>query len=441
MSYKYDLSQAAKFIFDGALRRVNAEEAVRSALRIVGTDLVVDDGAAIVDLSRTIYVVAIGKAAYQMAFGLQSVAGEYVKTGVITGIKPALSGWGGTLWQEFNGGHPLPNQESVAAAKACIQMLQKANAERAPVIFLISGGGSAMMELPRDPEIDLDEIRKLNHLLVTSGASIAEINSVRRSVSVVKGGGLAAMAPNSHQVSLIISDTQQDDVTTVASGPSLPPELNLPNAADVVERYKIVDKIPEAILTLINDRQLIPDQKATNNSFHVLLDNRTIVDRAAEISRDLGFVTETDQPKHDDLIEDGVETFLRRSLSLRESTGNGKSVCFISGGEFGCEVKGKGLGGRNSETVLRLGLLAEDLAVPYEFAFLSVGSDGIDGNSPAAGGIVDRELLSKARSHGADPLSFLQNSDSYTFLDRFDAAIVTGPTGTNVRDIRLVLVR
>src|SRR5690606_22155226 len=134
-------------------------------------------------------------------------------------------------WLEFVGGHPLPNEESLKAAKACCEMLERANAEKAPVVFLISGGGSAMMELPSDPNISLSDLRQLNDLLVTSGVSIAEINSVRRSVSAVKGGGLALKAANCEQVSLIISDTRAGDITSVASGPSLLPDEGLPNAA------------------------------------------------------------------------------------------------------------------------------------------------------------------------------------------------------------------
>lgn len=439
MTINQELISAAKDIFSEALKRVDAAAAVRAAVRIDGSNLLIRDEQAI-DLSKSVYVVAIGKAAYQMASALDSVAGMHIKEGVVSGAKPAC---GSSLlrptWQKFFGGHPLPNEESLRAAKACLAMLDRANRDKASVFFLISGGGSAMMDLPSDQRLKLSDLRDLNQILVTSGASIQEINSVRRAVSAVKGGGLALKALHTRQVSLIISDTRSDDVTSVASGPSLLPSADIPDPIEVVEKYALEKRLSDIVMQVLRERDRDHANIQVDSRFRVLLDNRQLVDRTAEIAKELGFETKTDDGEHDEMIEEGVLGLLDRAAKFKRSVRSGKPICFVSGGEFGCEVRGSGIGGRNCETVLTAGLLTEAADDFRQFAFLSAGTDGVDGNSPAAGGVIDKDTIKAARSKGLDPARYLENSDSYTFLKELDAAIEIGPTGTNVRDLRIVL--
>lgn len=438
MTSNQELIFAAKEIFREALKQVDAGAAVRNAVRVDGSNLLIR-GKPALDLSRSLYVVAIGKAAYPMAEAIDRIAGKYVKAGVVSGTKPARGGTAcGSAWLKFFGGHPLPNEESFKAAKACLALLDGAGVEKAPIVFLVSGGGSAMMELPRDPRVTLSDLRELNQVLITSGATIAEINSVRRAVSAVKGGGLALRAPNSRQISLIVSDTRAGDFTSVASGPSLLPDAKVPDPAGVVEKYSLNKSMPHSLVQFLEGAKPETSRRLSDSQSHVLLNNNKLVKHAVEIAEGFGFHTGCDLVEHDEMIEEGITELLHRALAFKRSA-PGKPVCFLSGGEFGCEVKGSGIGGRNCETVLRVGLFAEQGAELRNFAFLSAGSDGIDGNSSAAGGVINENTLGTARSRGFDPGKYLENSDSFTFLKEAGATIETGPTGTNVRDLRILL--
>jgi hydroxypyruvate reductase len=366
------LRRYAREIFDFALSSVDPRKAVLRAI--------VDRGSYLdVSASHPIYAIAIGKAASSMAFGLQDAIGARLTAGVISA--PKFSETLAPVWKVFEGGHPLPNEESLAAAQAAFALLDRANAERAVVIFLVSGGGSAMME---SPTISLDDLRRLNELLVACGARISEINAVRRVFSRIKGGRLAEYASNARIVTLIISDTNKGDEANVASGPTLSPLINSP--------------------------------------YEVLLDNSTALEAAHQKASELGFAATIVHHICEQPIEEGCELLLRENAD-----------CVISGGEFSCPVRGDGVGGRNLETVLRLAM-----QMPGGVA-LSAGTDGIDGNSPAAGAIADGTTLARARNLGLDPHDFLTRSDSYNFFEKLNDLIVTGPTGTNVRDLRILL--
>lgn len=434
-----ELSLAARRIFKEALKRVDAGKAVHNAVRIEGSALRICDEPSGIGRSDSLSVVAIGKAAYPMAAAFDRVAGKHIGAGVVSGVKPGADPCIGPNWREFCGGHPLPNVESLEAARACLDLLERAGAERSPIVFLISGGGSAMMEMPRDPRITLADLRELNRVLITSGAAIAEINSIRRAVSAVKGGGLALRASGSKQISLIVSDTMVGDAASVASGPSILPGGNVPDPLEVIGKYGLRSSIPLSVERFLEEGYTRPAADLAHSQHHVLLDNREAVDCTVEVAESIGFLTGRDLAEHDEMIEGGVAGFLDRALAFKRSAPAGRPVCFISGGEFGCVVKGPGIGGRNCETALRTGLLAEKDAELRDFAFLSAGTDGIDGNSPAAGSVIDNITLPAARSRGIDPLQYLENSDSFTFLREAGATIDTGPTGTNVRDLRIFL--
>jgi hydroxypyruvate reductase len=179
-----------------------------------------------------------------MAFGLEDALGDRLSAGVIVSTSRHLS----PCWQRFRGGHPLPNEASLAAARAAFTLLDRANDEKATIIFLISGGGSAMIEWPISDDISLDDLRSANQDLVSCGARIAEINSVRRAFSAVKGGGLARRAPQARMFTLIVSDTNPGDEASVASGPTLNPPVDAPNAIDVVEHYHLETVLPKSIM-------------------------------------------------------------------------------------------------------------------------------------------------------------------------------------------------
>ncbi len=437
-----ELTRLAKEIFFAALKRADAGRAIRDAVRLRGGVLDVAGERIDLDQLGAVYVVAIGKAAYPMAAELDRILDGHIKTGLISGAKPPSFDHAFTdVWTQFEGGHPLPNEASIDAAKACLEMLERADSEAALVIFLISGGGSAMMEVARDAGVTLSELRETNRVLVTSGASISEINSVRRRISAIKGGGLARTAPDCRQITLLISDTFADDITSIASGPTLSPAEGLPDAVSVIKKYELEPLLPVRVKELILNTQVDDGKFPSASAARVLLDNRTATNAAAEAASSAGLLVEGLSNEYDAHIADGCRVLFEKCLALKSSAASGETVCLVSGGEFGCEVVGRGLGGRNMETALRLALLAEEKGIDAEFAFLSGGTDGIDGSSPAAGAVADHHSLRKATEMKLDPRSFLADSDSFTFFDRIGGAIMTGPTGTNVRDIRILLMR
>jgi len=371
------------------------------------------------EISAPVYSIAIGKAATSMALGLDDALGDKLSAGVIVSTSVHYS----TRWQSFIGGHPLPNESSLASARAAFELLDRANNEQGTILFLISGGGSAMIEWPISNDISLDDLRSANQTLVSCGASISEINSVRRAFSAVKGGGLARRAPNARMFTLIVSDTNPGDEATVASGPTLNSPADAPNAIDVVARYHLEKVLPESIMKAVRTRHA---PEPVTGSSQILLDNKTALDAAAQRARDLGYTCTTLDHIREQAIEEGCELLLEHT----------QDTCTISGGEFSCPVRGNGRGGRNLETALRCAI---NLNTSSHLVILSAGTDGIDGNSPAAGAIADETTLQRARSLNLDAKQYLARSDSYSFFEQLNDLIVTGPTGTNVRDLRILL--
>jgi glycerate 2-kinase len=437
------LRNKAREIFDAALRSANAGSAVRKAVGLIGANLTVYDQE-IQLRNRPIYAIAIGKAATPMAAALETQLGPHFIKGVISG--PALTG--STLshsedvelsarWERFEGGHPLPNEESLRAATAAFALLDQANAERANVIFLISGGGSAMMEWPISSAITLDDIRAANKVLVNCGADITEINAVRRAFSAVKGGRLAERALNCQQVTLIVSDVPLGEQDIVASGPSAPPPGIARYTSAIVDRYKLRKSLPPRVIKAIESATATSKPKAAPHWSFVLLTNHDALAAALDAAISMGFASEIAPQLHDSPIEEGVNTLKDQLAGMRvRHRGSDKPLCLISGGEFSCPVHGDGLGGRNLETALRLALLAND---KKDFIALCAGTDGIDGNSPAAGAIADNTTIERARAIGLDAEDFLRRSDAYSFFHALGDDVVTGPTGTNVRDIRILI--
>lgn len=460
------LRRAAREIFDESLRSADADSAVRRAVRLQGSRLKLVETTFDLSLHQSgIYSIAIGKAARPMASALTEALGEHLRAGVLTApaaehsqtdpwtkLESESSGlrsaYPSNRWRVFEGGHPLPNRASMDAALAAFDLLRRAEQERAPIIFLISGGGSALMEWPRQAETTLEELQTTNSVLVSSGANIAEVNVVRRAVSAIKGGGLARLAPHCAQVSLIVSDTNAGEEAIVASGPTFDLAADTAEAAEVVARYNLEGKLPASILRALSQ----PFEKAVSpavevlREHYVLLDNEHALLAAAKAARQRGFIVEIARDVSEQPIAEGCSLLLSRLLALnRRKDAAPQGVCLISGGELACPVRGDGVGGRNAETVLRwaleLGRSAFDRMGLSHVIALSAGTDGIDGNSPAAGAICDETTVRRARQLNLDARSFLDESDAFSFFQSLDDAIITGRTGTNVRDVRIMLGR
>lgn len=448
MPSQWDLHDAARDIFDSALHAVDARAATRRELKLNGAQLTIRETN--VDLtSRRVFVVAIGKGAPAMATGLSETLGDKITSGIIAG-PPLLPGqsFDPSRWQVFAAGHPLPNQQSFDAAAAAFDLLRRANEASGLIIFLISGGGSAMMEWPVERRngrsITLEDMRAANRQLISCGAPIGEMNAVRRTFSAVKGGKLASLAPRAKQITLIVSDTNRGDEASVASGPSLARQTTGPDAKHVIRRYDLEANLPKSILATIQQTDAdasVPPPKA-NGDHYVLLDNQTAIEAAAERAIQLGFTLEIASDISEQPIDEVSNLLVSRLRALREGN-EGNAVGVISGGEFSCPVRGEGIGGRNLETALRCAMEFDRVTKRGEnsghMIALSAGTDGIDGNSPAAGAIADETSIRRGRVLNLDAESFLLRSDSFGFFNSLGDAIITGPTGTNVRDLRILL--
>lgn len=447
-----ELQHAAYEIFTEALRDVDAGRAVRAAVQLNDTRLTVVDSEFDLNVYADVCAVAIGKAGRVLAAALSDVLGAKLAHGIVSA--PVSHVALPAQWQAFAGGHPLPDEESLAAGRAARGLLAAADVPDALVLFLLSGGGSAMLEWPRDARVTLADLRATNRALVTCGATIAEINTVRRALSAIKGGGLSALAPHAAQVSLIVSDTNPDEAAHVASGPTYAPtQLTAPahQVVNVLARYQLRQQLPATVLSALDEThgaaELADSDAQTAGALrrhYVLLDNERAKAAAVTAAQTRGFIVDM----CDDLIEAPVEVGCRelvaRLLRLRRERTDGRGICLISGGEFVCTVRGAGVGGRNLEAALRSAFefdaRADEIArAGWRVAALHAGTDGVDGNSPAAGACADETTLRRARALKLDTADFLARSDAYNFFRPLGDAIETGPTGTNVRDLRILL--
>ena len=428
------IRELARHIFDCALRESSIETAFqrqvfceRGVLRI-GEDLY--------DLSsyQRIFVASIGKAAQRMVTALVSQAGERFEGIVASSVDPTSQLPG---FRYFRGGHPTPNEESIRAARAALKSLTAMN-ESALVIFMLSGGGSSIVEKPIDDEINLEDLIATYRVLVHSGVPISQMNAIRKHLSAVKGGRLAQAAYRAQQVSILISDVPDDCPDAVASGPTMPDSTSVEDCHRIAAQYGLVQQFPRSVRELFQQHALEETPKSDDRAFHrsrwwTVLSNASLIDAAKTEAVRNGFAVEVDNSCDDWDYSRAAEYLLGRIRELRTKHAR---ACLISGGEVTVKVTDGGVGGRNQQFALACALqIAGD-----ELAVLSAGSDGIDGNSPAAGAVVDGTTLSRAAALGLNATQSLSGFNAYPLFERLGDAIVTGPTGNNLRDVRILLV-
>lgn len=432
-------------IFLETLRRIELKSVLESHIHRQGARLEVYGEP--LDLSdyRQVFLIAFGKASIAMAGVLAEVLTEDLTGAVIvTNALPEEIPSPLVRHPIILGGHPTPTEGSLAAGRRVIELLSRRD-ERTLVFFLISGGGSALVELPLFESVTLAELQQLNRVLVTCGATIREINAVRKHLSAIKGGRLAERAYPARQISLYVSDVNPGDLSTIASGPTLPDDTTCADVLAVIEKYAIGEKLPRAIAEIVGRGQLQETPKPgdpifSRSSHHLVMDNRTALEAAATIARERGLVVEVDDRPNEEHYRIVADRLLARLLELGQKH-PGEIVCLLTGGEVSCPVSGSGVGGRNQEFVLYAALKIADLSEPMDVAVLSAGTDGIDGISPAAGAVADRTTVARAQALGLDPEKFLADNDSYSLFTALGDVIVTGPTGNNVRDLRILLAR
>jgi glycerate 2-kinase len=305
------------------------------------------------------------------------------------------------------------------------------------VIFLLSGGGSSIVEKPIDAEISLEDLIATYRALVLSGAPIADINAVRKHLSAVKGGRLAQAASQAQQVSLLVSDVPDSTPDALASGPTMPDSTSVEDCYRIAEKYELLKQFPPSTRELFERRALEETPKSDDPAFHrarwwPVLTNQTAIAEAGVAAERAGFIVHVDNSCDDWDYAKAADYLLQRVLKLRKQF---SPVCLVSGGEVTVKVANGGVGGRNQQFALAC---AEKVA-GENITVLSAGTDGIDGNSPVAGALVDGTTLDRARRLGLDARSALDRFDAYPFFEALGDAIEIGPTGNNLRDLRILL--
>ena len=424
----------ARRILDATMAAIDVRHAMLARLRLDGQTLVV--GGESLKLPKPPRVVAIGKAANRMAATLDEILGGRIESGVVA--SPAESPQKLARLRYFQGGHPYPNSGSLRGAEAAVELLA-GRTESDAVIYLISGGGSALFERPLDPQISLSDLIELNRLLVGCGLPIEQINVIRKHLSSVKGGRLAARAHPARQLTVYISDVPDDVPSMVASGPTMPDESTTEQCYSLVAKHDLAAKLPATIRKHFEAHSLEEtpkpgDPRFARSRYYCLLSNRDALEAAKTAAENFGFAAEIDTGNWDAHYRQVVDESMDRLDAARERH-PGKAVCLIQGGEVISPVTGSGMGGRNQAFALyAAGEIAESRRT-----VLSAGTDGRDGNSPTGGAVADGETLARARDLGLDAEEYLKASDSYHFFRALGDTIETGFTDNNVRDVRLWL--
>jgi hydroxypyruvate reductase len=381
-----------------------------------------------------VQVISIGKAGHTMVEALAAQIGTYSIEGIVaTSVEADAQVHG---FRYFRGGHPTPNAESIRAASAILKTLRSQTAASL-IIFLISGGGSSLVEKPLDDEISLDDLIATYRALVLSGAPIAEINAVRKHLSAVKGGRLAQAAYPARQVSLLVSDVPDNTPDALASGPTMPDSTSAEDCYRIVENYGLLPQFPQSTRELFERRSLDETPKSDDPAFvrsrwWPIVSNESVVKEAKAAAEQAGFTVCVDNSCDDWDYVRAADYLVNRLRELRRGSSR---VCLISGGEVTVKVTNGGRGGRNQQFALASAtkIVGENITV------LSAGTDGIDGNSPAAGAVADGSTLDRARESGFGAALALEKFDAYPLFAALGDAIEIGPTGNNLRDLRILL--
>ncbi len=410
-------------VINFSIEKVLPDRAVKDAIRRENLEEV-----------ENLYLVAIGKAAWRMAKAAKDLLGERIKRGVV------ITKYGHSLGEiegveVYEAGHPVPDENTISSTKKAIELASSLG-EDDRLLFLVSGGGSALFEYPIEG-VSLDDLKKVNELLLRSGADIVEINTVRKHISKVKGGRFAEIAYPAFIYTLALSDVLGDRLDSIASGPAYPDETTYEDALRVIEKYNLMDEIPSSVREVIlkGVKGEIPETpKKLDNVESVIIGSVSLVCKhAIEKARELGyktlFLTST---LNCEASEAG--RFLAEILKeIRRSSNPVSPPCMIIlGGETIVHVRGNGKGGRCQELALSASISIRGMD---KTVIAAAGTDGTDGPTDAAGGIVDGDSFNRMLSNGIDPEKYLANNDSYNALKASGDLIMTGPTGTNVNDL------
>ncbi len=442
----HPLAEATTHILDAALQAVNPEAAVRRALRYdPAQDALTVAGERIpLTPQGRVMLVALGKAAYPMARAAVAALGARLHDGVVL-TKDGYAGPPLPPLALYTAGHPIPDERGVQASAAIARLLEAATADDL-VLLLISGGGSALLTAPAPP-VTLADLQRTTDLLLASGATIVEINAVRKHLARLKGGQLARLAAPARVVALVLSDVLGDPLDAIASGPAAPDPTTFADAWAILERYRLTEQVPQAVRQRLQTglRGQVPDTPKPGDPLfarvrhHIVGSVRVAAEAALAAAHRLGF--------HAAIAATTLEGEAREvgrvlAAVLREMAERQRPLlrpaCLIWGGETTVTLGPgpHGRGGRNQELALAA---VEPLAGVEGALLVAFATDGTDGPTDAAGAVVDGRILAQARARGLDPRAALARHDAYAFFDALGALLRPGPTQTNVNDLALLL--
>lgn len=436
------LRRDALSIFRAGLRAADPVQAILRYLKVDKNRLIVGGRRYPLNGFRRVIVIGAGKAGASMARALETVLGRRITLGLVNVKHGHLARLRHVELNEC--GHPVPDDAGVRGARRIAEIADQAGADDL-VVCVFSGGASALMPLPAEP-ITLEEKQATTRLLLACGANIHEVNAVRKHISGIKGGQLARRAYPATVVALMLSDVIGDDLDVIGSGPTAPDTSTFDRARQILRQYGILDKAPNAVRERLErgaagaieetPKPDAPEFRRTQNL--VVGSNQLAVAAAAARAKELGYRTTVLST----FVEGETREIARMHAAIvKEIRASGRPVrppaCVISGGETTVTIRGDGLGGRNQEFVLAAAI---DIDGMSRVTVLSGGTDGTDGPTDAAGAVADGHTLARASGAGLDARSFLSNNDSYRFFDPLGDLLRTGPTNTNVMDVRVLLV-
>jgi glycerate-2-kinase len=424
-------------IFYAALKAVDPHSLVASHMDTFSSEFQKDE-------YNKFLVIGFGKAACRMAKAVEDSVNDFIHGGIaITKFGHCPLSHKPQKIQVIEAGHPVPDENGLKGAEKTIRLLKESD-EKSLVLCLISGGGSALLISPFKG-ITLDDKKKITELLLKAGANIYDLNTVRKHISRVKGGRLAELAYPSRLISLVISDVIGDRLDVIASGPTAPDPTTYKDAWKILKQYDLIGSLPSSVNEVLAEgaKGLIPETPKEMNPIFEKVDNIIIGNNkkaleAAKTKADkLGFHSEVLSFAISGEAREVGKQFAKKANEVMISKTTNRPICLISGGETTVTVRGNGIGGRNMELALSFAMEIEDID---GITLLSAGTDGTDGPTDAAGAIVDGATMTRAKARGLNPENYLENNDSYTFFKETGDLFITGPTGTNVMDIQIVLI-
>ncbi len=429
-------------IFDAGLKAADPGEAIRHAVKLTGKRLLVGDREYDPGAFDRVVVVGAGKAAASMASALEDILGSYITGGMITtkyGHGLALN-----VVSVTEAGHPIPDESGVRGSERILGLLEGAG-EKDLVLCVISGGGSALLPMPVSG-ISLHDKQKTTQALLDCGADIHEINTIRKHISGIKGGRLAEATFPATLVTLILSDVTGDDLDAIASGPTVPDRSTFGDCMAIVDKYDLVEKLPLSVISYLKNgvqgrepETPKPGDRVFDRTLALITGSCALsVSSAKQKAVELGYNAIILSSCIEGETRDVAKVHAAIAKEILKS-GNPVSIpgCVISGGETTVTIHGDGLGGRNMEFVLAAAIEIDGLG---GITLLSGGTDGTDGPTDSAGAIADGSTVRTARGRGLDPAAYLSNNDSYHFFEATGDLLMTGPTMTNVMDLRIFLV-